>query len=403
MDKKVWVFQYPAEVRKKGAAKASWYVGWYDLDNKRRAESCGAGARGKNKAEKRQRHIQGALDHGVYQNQNKKMWKEFRQEYEARILPNLAPRSRDQIKAALDHFERLCKPGRMENITTQTIDQFVSGRRLERGRNPKSVVSPATVNQGLRHLKAALRIALEWEYLLKMPKIRLVREPEKLVQYVIPEHFAKIYSEATVLAKIPQHPGQGFTPEQWWKALVTAAYMTGWRIRELLALRWEDVDLVAGKVITRHQDNKGKRDEHVPVHPVVIEQFRAIHNDGQHVFPWNYAERKLWVEFGRIQRAVGIHLVCRESHQHTDACHVYGFHDLRRSFATVNAKGLKPEVLQKMMRHRAYKTTLGYINLAEQIEEAVQGLGIPDVLQKHDDAKAVSPDVAKNTDDNAQS
>ena len=56
-----------------------------------------------------------------------------------------------------------------------------------------------------------------------------------------------------------------------------------------------------------------------------------------------------------------------------------------------------------MMRHRAYKTTLGYINLAEQIEEAVQGLGIPGVLQKPDDAKAGSPDEGKNTDDEAQS
>lgn len=56
-----------------------------------------------------------------------------------------------------------------------------------------------------------------------------------------------------------------------------------------------------------------------------------------------------------------------------------------------NAKGLKPEVLQKMMRHRACKTTLGYINFAEQIEEAVHGLGVPDVLQKHGDSKAIFP------------
>jgi len=391
MNKKVWIYQRSGHVKKKGRNQASWYVGWYDLDNKRRSESCGPGVRGKNKAEKRQRHIQGALDHGVYQNPNKKSWKDFREEYETKLLPNLAPSSRLQIKAALDHFERLCNPGRIENITTQTIDQFVAGRRKEKGKNPESVVSPATVNQGLRHLKAALRIAIEWEYLPKMPKIRLLREPEKLVRYVTPEHFAKIYAEGAALAEIPQRRGQTITAEQWWKALFTTAYMTGWRIRELLALRWEDVDLATNTIITRHQDNKGKRDERVPVHPIVIDHLRTIQGNGHTVFPWHDDESKLWIEFGRIQRAVGIHLVCRESHKHTDACHVYGFHDLRRSFATVNAKRLKPEVLQKMMRHRAYKTTLGYINLAEQIEEAVQDLRIPDVLQKRDEVNRRPP------------
>ena len=39
------------------------------------------------------------------------------------------------------------------------------------------------------------------------------------------------------------------------------AYMTGWRIGDLLGLRREDLDLDAGTAITRAEDNKGKRDE----------------------------------------------------------------------------------------------------------------------------------------------
>jgi len=28
---------------------------------------------------------------------------------------------------------------------------------------------------------------------------------------------------------------------------------------------------------------------------------------------------------------------------------------------------MKPEALQKLMRHKAYTTTLGYVNMAEQL------------------------------------
>ena len=45
---------------------------------------------------------------------------------------------------------------------------------------------------------------------------------------------------------------------------------------------------------------------------------------------------------------------------------------------------MKPETLQKLMRHKAYKTTLGYINLAEQVQEAVDQMPIPEPLRKKD-------------------
>lgn len=43
---------------------------------------------------------------------------------------------------------------------------------------------------------------------------------------------------------------------------------------------------------------------------------------------------------------------------------------------------MKPETLQKLMRHKSYTTTLGYINLATQVEEAVANMPVPKVLRK---------------------
>lgn len=382
MNKRLWIFQYKTEIAKKGADKASWYVGWYDPDNRRHAESCGPGARGKSKAEKRLRHLQSELDMGVHQPPNKNKWTKFREDYEKKVYPNMAAQSREVVSASLKHFQRIIRPGRMDKITTQAIDTFVAARRAERGKNPGSKVAAATINKDLRHIKAALRIAVEWGMLPKMPRIKMVREPEKLVRYVTPEHFEKLYREATSKAELPMSPGQAYEPRVWWQALLATAYMTGWRIGELLSLRVEDVDLDAGTVITRHADNKGRRDAKVPVHPSVIEHLKLVIGTGKFVFPWPHAEGELWDEFRRIQVAVGIHLPCREEHEHTPPCHVYGFHDLRRGFATVNAKGMKPEVLQQIMRHKSYTTTLGYINLAEQVEDAVKAIKTPEALKE---------------------
>lgn len=244
---------------------------------------------------------------------------------------------------------------------------------------PDSKVSPATVNKELRHIRAVLRIAHEWKYLPEVPKIRMLREPSKLPRYVTPDHFRAIYS-ACKEARFPKE--LPFAPEAWWQALLVFNYMTGWRVGEPLALRREDLDLDAGTAITRYDDNKGKRDELVPLHTVVVEHLQRITTFSPLVFPWNHHRTTLWVEFERIQTAAGIHLDCREKHEHTPRCHVYGFHDLRRAFATVNAETLSADALQKLMRHRSYSTTQRYINMAGQLTRAVESLHVPDVLRK---------------------
>src|SRR5208283_1610845 len=109
---KAWVYQDDKQVKKHGTEKASWYVGWLDPDGKRRCESCGPGSRGKRSADKLCEKRKAELITGTYQSNVKKTWAEFREEYEDKVLPSLAVRSRDQVKAALDTFERIIKPVR---------------------------------------------------------------------------------------------------------------------------------------------------------------------------------------------------------------------------------------------------------------------------------------------------
>ena len=79
---------------------------------------------------------------------------------------------------------------------------------------------------------------------------------------------------------------------------------------EPLTLLRSDVDLKAGVAITRAANNKGGRDELVPLHPKVIELLKLIPGFTAEMFPWEKSSRGLYAEFERIQKAAGIKLVC---------------------------------------------------------------------------------------------
>ncbi|MBM4073527.1 MAG: site-specific integrase [Planctomycetes bacterium] len=163
--------------------------------------------------------------------------------------------------------------------------------------------------------------------------------------------------------------------------MIVTAYMTGWRISELLALKRADLDLEAGNAITRADDNKGKRDELVKLHVVVVDHLRKLASFDPHVFPWNHNKTTLYGQFAEIQEAAKIKLPCQARHEHTRFCHVYGFHDFRRALATMNADKLTPDALQALMRHKSYSTTQRYIAIARQMDAAVAGLHVPEVLK----------------------
>ena len=317
-------------------------------------------------AEKFRKKTEGQLAAGTYEGTARKSWADFRAEWEEKIGEGMLSETRRCTLDALAHFERLVKPKKINAIKSLSVDHFIAKRRKEKGRKKGSVISPATVNKELRHLKTVLRVAVDWGYLVSPPKFRMIREPQKLIRYVTPEHFAAIYSACDVATR---PANSNYTPGDWWRALLAFIYMTGWRVSEPLALKWDDVSLDEGKAITRWDDNKGKRDECVPLHPAVVEHLRKLVDFGLSVFPWDHSRRSLWVEYHRIQAEAGI-------------SPVYGFHDLRRAFATCNADRLTADSLQTLMRHKSYATTKLYINMSKQVDEAVEKLYVPDVLKR---------------------
>ena len=154
---------------------------------------------------------------GTYhRSEGKVTWQRFREEYEKKILCGLSARSQAEVKYALAHFERLINPKRIPAITTRVIDEFRSLRRKERGKKKGELVSPATVNKDLRHLKAALRVAVEWEYLAKAPIFHFEKEFGSIPTYFSAGHFAAVY-HACDQAKLPMD--LPYPASDWWRAL----------------------------------------------------------------------------------------------------------------------------------------------------------------------------------------
>jgi len=305
---RAWLFQDSRQRRKHGP-KAPWSVGWIDPDGRRRSKRIGS----KSQAEKFRRKIEGQLAAGTYEKESRKQWKDFRKEYETKIVSLLAPKTRPAIHAVLNHFERICKPQRVSAIKTAMIDEFIGCRQTDPGRKPKSTVAAATINHDLRHLKAALRVANDWGYLPQVPKFRRIREPDKIGSVVTPEHFKAIY-EACDVATMPQ--GLSCEPAEWWRALLVFALTTGWRIDEILSFHRDDLDPKTGAILTRAGDNKGNRDDMDHLPDVALEHVRAIVGFQPLVFFWPHNTRTLWCEFARIQQEAGIHPSCRDDREH---------------------------------------------------------------------------------------
>lgn len=357
---RVWLFQASRDIKRLGERSAPWQVGWYEGSN-RRQKKVGT----KSQARLYANRLEDRLNADEFTGTSSRSWKEYREEYKNEVLATLRPSSQIQSGISLDHVERILGPKQLTDLTRQAISRYASVRLAEK-RGGKSI-SRATINKELRCLRAFLREAAKRNYLSQAPAITMLKEPKKLPTYVDEETFGKLYA-ACDAAEYPAE--QNFSAGDWWRAYLLFLYLTGWRCSEPLSLVKEDVDHDRQLVRLKAENNKGGRDEVVPLHPMILEHLGAVQSFGPAVFPWEKGTRRLWVEFHRIQDEAGV--------KRSDGKH-FGFHDLRRGFASMNADRVSADVLQTIMRHKSYSTTQRYINLTRQLNPATANLFVPEL------------------------
>lgn len=149
--------------------------------------------------------------------------------------------------------------------------------------------------------------------------------------------------------------------EPLWYAMVLVAVRTGLRNGELRALRWEDVDLRAGKLIVRRAaakqavgTPKSGRSREVPLSDETIKVLRAHRHLCSLVFC--HPDGRMWTQdecdrpLERISKRAGLAPV--------------SWHVLRHTFASHLAmRGAPLKAIQELLGHSQISTTMRYAHL----------------------------------------
>lgn len=368
----VLVFQRKKQVEKLGLRTASWICQWREPSGRIRSKSFGKGSEAKRTAERYAKKLEAELLLGQYEEVKRQTWDEFILKFETLVMANMGGRNHSTYSLALRHFKRIMKPNRTMMITTEFIDRFIAVRSREPGQKAGTEISPATLHKELACLRAVFRKAKRWGYIEEVPEIAFPVLPKKLKSHISSDEFAAIYSECDV-AKLPRVPN--VNPGDWWRGILTVFFLTGWRMSQVLAIRWDHIDLDEFTILSPNDANKGNRDEFLPVHPIIVDHLTALRGSfSDLVFPFDRSIKRMFDTFHAIQKAAGIVPKNRDGY--------YGFHDLRRGFATLNADKMDLFQLRDLMQHKSLKTTEIYVQMARRLQQPVDQIVVPDILKK---------------------
>ena len=373
---KARVFQDTKEKKRLGAKKCPWSVEWRE-NGRRRSKTMGR----KDDAERFAAVKQAELVDKTTGVTTTKLWSEFMEEYNKLVIESLrSPRSKVMTRQILQLFTDIARPRYVHPLCRHDLDQYAAKRLKMPGRKKGDTIAAETVKKELRAVKAALNRAREWNYIKTVPSLPRVLGYKRDKAFMLEDHFDAIMKACETATTPDPRIHDGIDPAEWWQALLAVLWTSGIRIKAALAIRWAQTDLDAGLVRSLARENKGKRDMQ---HDIVaaVPFLKVIQSRDPRLLPWNHNRRTLDRGFHRIQRAAGIHLDCTEDHEHTPACHVYGFHDLRRAHATYNYGKVDDRALQQQMGHASFSTTQDYIRYAQLHQRETYAAHLPGSLQ----------------------
>jgi integrase len=233
---------------------------------------------------------------------------------------------------------------------TRRLDQIRYAEIQDYAARKTAKLSPKTVNNHLTVLRRLLIVAKKRGLIEAVPEIEWLKAPRPDFDFLTFEEGARLTT--------------AMDPD--WSCMVIVAMKTGLRQGELLALRWEDIDLVSGllrvrrsvtrNVVTVPKSGKGRE---VALGDEVLAALKAErHLRGPLVFcaadgrMWkkNECKHPLW----RACRKAGLRQI--------------GWHALRHTFAShLVMRGAAMKVVQELLGHATMEMTNRYSHLSPDV------------------------------------
>jgi integrase len=268
-------------------------------------------------------------------------------------------RSLRSAQLSVHHLTKFFKYHRAPDITADRIREYVSRRQGEGAAN-------ASINRELSALKRMFSLYIQAGKLSSKPYIPMLEEYNARQGFLDHGDFLRLKGKLPAYLQDP----------------VTFLYCSGWRVSEMKALEWRDVDM-AGKVVRlRPELSKNKKGRVLPLRGELLEIFararenrrldcvRVFHDQGEPIGDF----RKSW----------------RNSLKDAKLGHIL-VHDLRRTAVRNLVKAGVPEkVAMELSGHktRAVFDRYSIVN-DDDLAEAV------DKVTAHLEAAAVEPSVTE--------
>jgi integrase len=235
----------------------------------------------------------------------------------------------------------------MGALRLDQIDEYVIAKF--RAAQKEKDLKPASINNHLILLRAILGKAHEWKRISAIPKVKKLPNPLPPIRYLSFEEAARLESAAR--------------SDTSWSAAIIVALNTGMRLGELIALQWDDIDLVSRILTVQRSDWQGTigtpksgKQRNIPLNDKVIAALKAHrHLRGPWVFCRDDGSRRSNGEFALALRRI----------RKLSGLQGFEWHGLRHTFASHLAmRNVPMRAIQELLGHADMQMTLRYSHLS---------------------------------------
>jgi len=252
-----------------------------------------------------------------------------------------------------------CKPSEIRNreyvLNATLIPYFgpkhineINSYDIEQFKNlilTKKKVSPKTINNYLCLLSRCLKTAVDWQMLENIPKLKLLKIAPQKYDYLTESESEKLLQNA-----------QGDLYD-----MMLLAVRTGLRFGELIALKWEDIDLEKAILTVNRNISidiegspKNNKSRTVPLASSVVKMLEDRKRDVEYIFHDNKGHP---LTYNKCRYRLG--KLCKKA-----AMRRIGWHTLRHSFAShLAARRNSVIAIKELLGHSDVKTTMRYAHV----------------------------------------